>query len=38
MGKARNAYKILLSKPEERDQLRDIGIDWRIKLKWILNK
>jgi hypothetical protein len=33
MGEMRNAYKILVRKPEEKTD-----IDGRIILKWILNK
>jgi hypothetical protein len=33
----RNAYKILVGKPGERDHSEDLGVDGRI-LKWILGK
>jgi hypothetical protein len=35
MGNMRNACKVLLRKPERKDLLKDIAIDWRIMLKWI---
>ena len=28
-------YRVLVGKPEERDHLRDPGIDGRIRLRWI---
>jgi hypothetical protein len=34
----RNAYKILVGKPEGKRPLRNLGIDRRIMLKWILRK
>jgi hypothetical protein len=33
MGEMRNAYKMLIGKPEGRAYLEDIGIEWRIILK-----
>jgi hypothetical protein len=38
MGEMRNAYKILVRRPEGRDHLEDLGIDGRISLEWILGK
>ena len=35
MGKRRGAYRVLLGKPEERDRLKDPGVDGRIILRWI---
>jgi hypothetical protein len=38
MGERRNAYRILVGKPEERDHLEDQDVDgWTI-LKWILER
>jgi hypothetical protein len=34
----RNAYKLLVGKPEERDHLEYLGVHWMIILKWILWK
>jgi len=34
----RNANRILVGKPEGKRPLWRLGIDWRIILKWILNK
>jgi len=31
-------YRLLVRKQEERDHLQYLGTDWRIKLKWILQK
>jgi hypothetical protein len=36
MSEMRNAYRILMGKPEVRDHSEDL--DWRIILKWILGK
>jgi hypothetical protein len=38
MGTMRNAYKILLIKPEGRKHLGDLGVDGRRALKWTSNK
>jgi hypothetical protein len=35
MGDRSFAYRDLVVKPEERDHLEDLGIDWKIILKWI---
>jgi hypothetical protein len=32
------AYNILVGKPEGKRQLRRLGVDGRIMLKWILGK
>jgi hypothetical protein len=34
MGEMRNAYKILVRIPEEKDHAEDIGVDGRITLEW----
>jgi hypothetical protein len=36
MGKVRNAYNILVRKPERKISYKDLGIDGRIRLEWIL--
>jgi hypothetical protein len=38
MGKMRNSYIFLDGKPEGRDHLRDLAVEGRIVLQWILNK
>jgi hypothetical protein len=38
MGDTKGAYRVLVGRPEVRDQLEDLGIDWRIILKLTLNK
>jgi hypothetical protein len=35
MGKFRNAYKTLITKPDGKNHLEDLGIDGRIILEWI---
>jgi hypothetical protein len=37
MGEMRNAYIILVGKPEGKNQSEDLGVDGRI-LEWILVK
>jgi hypothetical protein len=32
----KNAYKILVEKPEEKDHSEDLGVDRKIILEWIL--
>jgi hypothetical protein len=34
----RNAYRILVRTPEEKESVGKIGAGWRIMLKWILKK
>jgi hypothetical protein len=38
MAKRKNAYRVLVGKPEERCPLRISGVDGRIILKWIFKK
>jgi hypothetical protein len=37
-GKVRNAYKILVGKPEGKSHSEDLGINEKIILEWILGK
>jgi hypothetical protein len=37
-GEKKNAYTILVRKPEGRDYLEDISIDGKIIFKWIVKK
>jgi hypothetical protein len=38
IGEMRNAYKILIVKPEGKRPLEDLGVDEMIILEWILGK
>ena len=38
MEDRRGLFKVLVGKPEERNNLQDPGIDGRIILRWILRK
>jgi hypothetical protein len=38
MQEMRNAYKMLVGKPEGRKPLEDLGVDGKIILNWILGK
>jgi hypothetical protein len=37
-GKMRNAYNILVGKPERNRTFEELGVDERIILEWILGK
>jgi hypothetical protein len=37
-GEIRNAYRVLVGKPEVKKHLEETGIDGRMILKWILGK
>jgi hypothetical protein len=37
-GEGRNAYRVLVGKPEGRNHLEDPDVDGRIILKWIFEK
>ena len=38
MGERRGVYRVLVGKPEERENLEDPGADGRIILRWIFRK
>jgi hypothetical protein len=38
LGKSRNAYRVLVGKPEGRNHLEDPSVDGRIILRWIFEK
>jgi hypothetical protein len=38
MAEMRNAYNILVGKREGKNHLKDVGVDERIILEWILEK
>jgi len=38
MGKMKNAYKILIGKPEVKKHSEDLGVDGKVMLEWILGK
>jgi hypothetical protein len=38
MGVRRVVYRVLVGKPEERDHLRDSGVDGKIILCWVFMK
>jgi hypothetical protein len=38
MGEMRNAYSILVGKPEDKRPLEDLTVNGRIILEWILGK
>jgi len=36
VGERRGAYRVLVGKPERKNHMEDLGVDGRIRLKWIL--
>jgi hypothetical protein len=38
MGEERNVYRVFMGKPEERDHLKDQGVDGRMGSEWILGR
>jgi hypothetical protein len=38
MGEKRNACRVLVGRPEKRSHWKDIDVDGRTVLKWILDK
>jgi hypothetical protein len=38
LRRMRNAYKILVGKPNGGDHSEDLGVDWSIILEWMLGK
>jgi hypothetical protein len=38
MGEGRNVYRVLVGKPEEKDHLKDQGVDGRMGSKWTLGR
>jgi hypothetical protein len=38
MGEGRNLCRVLVGKPEGKDNLKDQGVDGRMRLGWILGK
>jgi hypothetical protein len=38
MGEGRKVFRVLVGKPEERDHLKDQGVDGRMGLEWILGR
>jgi hypothetical protein len=38
MGETRNAYRVLLGKPDVKDHIEDVGLNGQIILKHILQK
>jgi hypothetical protein len=38
VGEGRNVYRVLVGKPEGKDQLKDQGIDGRMGSKWTLGR
>jgi hypothetical protein len=38
VGDGRSARRVLMGKTRERGLLEDLGVDWRMLLKWIFKK
>jgi len=38
MGDKRGAYTVFVEKPDERDDLEDLGVDGNVISKWIFTK
>jgi hypothetical protein len=38
MGEGKGVYRVLVEKPEERDNLGDTGVDGKIILSWFFRK
>jgi hypothetical protein len=38
VGERRGSYRVLVRNVEEGDRLKDVGVDGRIILKWIMKK
>jgi hypothetical protein len=38
MGEGRNVYRVLVGKPEEKDHLKDQGVDGMMGSKWTLGR
>jgi hypothetical protein len=38
MGEMRNAYNILVGRPESKDHSEDLGVESRIILEWMLGR
>jgi hypothetical protein len=38
MGEWRGAYRVLVGRPKARDHWEDLGVGWRLTLKWTLGR
>jgi hypothetical protein len=38
MGEWRHIYRVLVGKPEGKDHLGNLGLHWRMILRWIFRK